>query len=1049
MYKKVELKDGFVGMEREVAKTWKEKDIIKKNFAMNEGKRYFTFYDGPPTANGKPHVGHIETRVMKDIIPRYKVMKGYHVDRKAGWDTHGLPVELEIEKKLGISGKEQIEEYGVEKFVKQCKESVFTYVSMWEEMTNKVGFWVDMDNPYITYDNKYIESVWWALKEMWKKGLLYEGHKVMPYCPRCGTALSSHEVAQGYKNVKDLTCIAKFKVAEGQKFDTDTYILAWTTTPWTLPSNLALCVNKSYEYAEIKANIGTDDEPKYEKYILAKDLIETVLKETPYELIKTFKGEELLGTKYERLMPFGNVEGKAFEVIHGDYVTLTDGTGIVHIAPAYGEDDSLVSKQNGITFINLVDKSGKFVKDVEPWAGRFVRDCNEDICKCLNEENKLFSKEKHLHSYPHCWRCDTPLLYYPKESWFVAMSKLRDELVENNSKVNWYPETIKTGRFGKFLENVIDWGISRDRYWGTPLPIWSCECGHQECIGSIEELKEKAIDCPEEIELHKPYIDDVYLKCPHCGKKMKRAKEVIDCWFDSGSMPFAQWHYPFENKEMFEKNFPAGFISEAIDQTRGWFYTLTAIGTALFGRTPFENCIVLGHVLDEKGQKMSKSKKNGVDPMVLLDQVGADATRWHFYTCSAPWLPTRLGLNNVQETQRGFLSTLWNVYSFYVLYAEIDKFNPLEYSNFKITNVMDKWIISKLNTLVKEVDEKLESYDITSAALEIESFTDELSNWYVRRNRERFWLTELTEEKIGAYVTLYRVLTTLVKVSAPFVPFMTDEIYQNLVVGLDKDAPESVHLCLWPEVNESEIDNKLEEEMDLAYKIVKLGRSARNSANIKNRQPLSEMLISINTLPEYYADIVKEELNVKKIELGSEMSNYVNFEIKPNLPVLGKEYGKLIPRIEEEIAKKNQMDLANNVKNGKIEYIEIDDTQIGLNSDNLLVTMQGKEGFAFSGEGEIGVVLDTHITEELKEEGFVREVLSKVQNMRKDKGFEVLDKINLYVSNNKMLEDIIKKNEELIKHDTLAIKVVYNENRENYTDTVINGENLKIDVEVI
>ncbi len=1049
MYKKVELKDGFVGMEREVAKVWKEKNIIKKNFAMNEGKRYFTFYDGPPTANGKPHVGHIETRVMKDIIPRYKVMKGYHVDRKAGWDTHGLPVELEIEKKLGISGKEQIEEYGVEKFVKQCKESVFTYVSMWEEMTNKVGFWVDMDNPYITYDNKYIESVWWALKEMWKKGLLYEGHKVMPYCPRCGTALSSHEVAQGYKDVKDLTCIAKFKVAEGQKFDTDTYILAWTTTPWTLPSNLALCVNKSYEYAEVKANIGTDDEPKYEKYILARELIESVLKETPYELIKTFKGEELLGTKYERLMPFGKVEGKAFEVIHGDYVTLTDGTGIVHIAPAYGEDDSLVSKQNGITFINLVDKSGKFVKEVEPWAGRFVRDCNEDICKWLNEENKLFSKEKHLHSYPHCWRCDTPLLYYPKESWFVAMSKLRDELVDNNSKVNWYPETIKTGRFGKFLENVIDWGISRDRYWGTPLPIWSCECGHQECIGSIEELKEKAVDCPEDIELHKPYIDDVYLKCPHCGKKMKRAKEVIDCWFDSGSMPFAQWHYPFENKEMFEKNFPAGFISEAIDQTRGWFYTLTAIGTALFNRTPFENCIVLGHVLDEKGQKMSKSKKNGVDPMVLLDQVGADATRWHFYTCSAPWLPTRLGLNNVQETQRGFLSTLWNVYSFYVLYAEIDKFNPLEYSNFKITNVMDKWIISKLNTLVKEVDEKLESYDITSAALLIESFTDELSNWYVRRNRERFWLTELTEEKIGAYVTLYRVLTTLVKVSAPFVPFMTDEIYQNLVVGLDKNAPESVHLCLWPEVNESEIDNKLEEEMDLAYKIVKLGRSARNSANIKNRQPLSEMLISINTLPEYYADIVKEELNVKKIELGSEMSNYVNFEIKPNLPVLGKEYGKLIPRIKEEIAKKNQMDLANNVKNGKTEYIEIDDTQIGLNSENLLVTMQGKEGFAFSGEGEIGVVLDTHITEELKEEGYVREILSKVQNMRKDKGFEVLDKINLYVSENKMLEEIIKKNEELIKHDTLTEKVIYDENRESYTDTSINGENLKLDVEVV
>ena len=918
MYKKVELKDGFVGMENQVAKTWKEKDIIKKNFAMNEGKRYFTFYDGPPTANGKPHVGHIETRVMKDIIPRYKVMKGYKVIRKAGWDTHGLPVELEIEKKLGISGKEQIEEYGVEKFVKECKESVFTYVSMWEEMTNKVGFWVDMENPYVTYHNNYIESVWWALKQMWDKGLLYEGHKVMPYCPRCGTALSSHEVAQGYKDVKDLTCVAKFKVLEGQNFDDNTYFLAWTTTPWTLPSNLALCINKAYEYVEVKVNVAKEDEePKYENYILAKDLIEKVLKDKEYEELKTFKGEELLGLKYEQLMPFAKVEGKAFVVIHGDYVNLEDGTGIVHIAPAYGEDDSLVSKQNGIAFVNLVDKSGKFVKEVEPWQGRFVRDCNEDICKWLAEENKLFSKEKHLHSYPHCWRCDTPLLYYPKESWFVAMSKLRDELVANNNKVNWYPDTIRTGRFGKFLENVIDWGISRDRYWGTPLPVWTCEdenCGHQECIGSIEELKTKGIDVPEDIELHKPYIDNVYLKCSKCGKKMIRAKEVIDCWFDSGSMPFAQWHYPFENKEMFDNNFPAGFISEAVDQTRGWFYTLTAIGTSLFGRTPFENCIVLGHVLDEKGQKMSKSKGNGVDPMTLLNEVGADATRWHFYTCSAPWLPTRLGLGNVQETQRGFLSTLWNVYSFYVLYAEIDQFNPLEYANYKSENVMDKWIISKLNTLVKEVDEKLEHYDITLAATLIEDFTDELSNWYVRRNRERFWLTELTEEKIGAYCTLYKVLTTLIKIAAPFVPFMTDEIYQNLVVGLDKNAPESVHLCLWPEVDETAIDNELEKEMDLAYKIVKLGRSARNSANIKNRQPLSEMLISINTLPKYYEDIVKEELNVKQIELGAEMSEYVNFEIKPNLPVLGREYGKLIPRIKEEISKKNQMDLANTVK---------------------------------------------------------------------------------------------------------------------------------------
>ena len=1064
MYKKVELKDGFVGMEQQVAKTWKEKNIIKKNFDMNkENGRYFTFFDGPPTANGKPHVGHIETRVMKDIIPRYKVMKGYHVDRKAGWDTQGLPVELEIEKKLGISGKQQIEAYGVEKFIKECRDSVFVYVDMWEEMTNKVGYWVDMENPYVTYHNDYIESVWWGISQMWKKGLLYEGHKVMPYCPRCGTALSSHEVAQGYKDVKDLTCVAKFKVEAGEKIagvevnntnadsskpeTAETFILAWTTTPWTLPSNLALCINKSYTYVLVKANVGTEEEPKYENYVLAKDLIEAVLKETPYELIKEFKGEELLGVKYEQLMPFGKVEGKAFIVIHGDYVNLEDGTGIVHIAPAYGEDDSLVSKQNGIAFINLVDKSGKFADEVEPWAGKFVRDCSEDICRWLAEENKLYSKEKHLHSYPHCWRCDTPLLYYPKESWFVAMTKLRDNLVANNNTINWYPETIKTGRFGKFLENVIDWGISRDRYWGTPLPIWQCECGHQECIGSIAELKEKAVDCPDEIELHKPYIDNVHLKCPHCGKEMTRFKEVIDVWFDSGSMPFAQWHYPFENKEVFEKHFPAQFISEAVDQTRGWFYTMLAISTCVFDKTPFENCIVLGHVLDSKGQKMSKSKGNGVDPMLLLNTVGADATRWHFYTCSAPWLPTRLGLENVQETQRGFLSTLWNVYSFYVLYAEIDQFNPLKYADFKPTNIMDKWIISKLNTLVKEVDEKLEKYDITSAALQIESFTDELSNWYVRRNRERFWSQELTDDKIGAYVTLYRVLVTLAKISAPFVPFMTDEIYQNLVVGLDSTAPESVHLCLWPEYDGTAVDSKLEKEMDLAYSIVRLGRSARNLSNIKNRQPLSEMLISIDTLPEYYSDIVKEELNVKKVELGAEMSDYVNFEIKPNLPVLGKEYGKLIPRIKQEIAKKNQMDLANTVKNGGVEYIEIDDTQIGLNADNLLITMNGKEGFAFAGEGEIGVVLDTHITQELKEEGYVREVLSKVQNMRKDKGFEVLDKITLYVSGNDMLENVIKENAELIMHDTLALDIVYDAERAEYTETNINGETLNVDVE--
>ena len=1046
MYKKVELpKEGYVGMEKEVAEFWKQKDIVKKNFNKNEGKRYFMFYDGPPTANGMPHVGHIETRVMKDIIPRYKVMKGYYVPRKAGWDTHGLPVELEIEKKLGISGKEQIEDYGVEKFVKECKDSVFQYVHIWEKMTNQVGYWVDMEHPYVTYHNDYIESVWWALKELWKKGLLYEGHKVMPYCPRCGTALSSHEVAQGYKDVKDLTCIAKFKV----KGKEDTYILAWTTTPWTLPSNLALCVNKSYIYAEVKVNAGTEEEPKYENYILAKDLISAVLKDKEYELVKEFKGEELLGTEYEQLMPFAKPDGKAFVVIHGDYVTLTDGTGIVHIAPAYGEDDSLVAKQNGIAFVNLVDKSGKFVKEVEPWAGRFVRDCNEDICKWLNEQNKLFSKEKHLHSYPHCWRCDTPLLYYPKESWFVKMSSLRDELVANNNKVNWYPDTIRTGRFGKFLENVIDWGISRDRYWGTPLPVWKCDCGHLECIGSIEELKEKAVNCPDDIELHKPYIDNVHLKCPDCGKEMTRFKEVIDCWFDSGSMPFAQLHYPFENKDLFEKEFPAGFISEAVDQTRGWFYTLTAIGTALFGRSPFENCIVLGHVLDGKGQKMSKSKKNGVDPFLLLDTVGADATRWHFYTCSAPWLPTRLSLENVQETQRGFLATLWNVYSFYVLYAEIDKFNPLNYKDFKSENVMDKWIISELNTLVKEVDEKLEKYDITGSANQIEAFTDRLSNWYVRRNRERFWGTELTDDKIGAYVTLYRVLVTLSKISAPFIPFMTEEIYQNLVVGLDRDAEESIHLCSWPEVNEAEVDKKLEEEMDLAYTIVKLGRSARNSVNIKNRQPLSKMLISVKNLPEYYSDIVKEELNVKKVVLGADMKDYVDFEIKPNLPVLGKEYGKLIPQIKQKIAEFNQMELATKVEAGNIEYIEIGEVQIPLSKDNLLVTMQGKDGFAFSGTGEIGVVIETEITPELREEGYLREILSKVQNMRKDSGFEIMDNINLYVGGNEVLEAVVKKYEDVIKHDTLAKDILYDVDEKDYVQTPINGENLNVFVEVV
>ncbi|MCY6484990.1 isoleucine--tRNA ligase [Clostridium aestuarii] len=1035
MYKKVEASTSFVDMEKNIAKFWNEENVIQKSFDRNQDGEYFTFYDGPPTANGKPHVGHILTRVMKDLIPRYKVMKGYKVLRKAGWDTHGLPVELEIEKKLGISGKPQIEEYGVEKFVKECKESVFKYTSLWKQMSEQLGFWVDMDNPYITYENNYIESVWWALKQMWEKDLLYKGHRVTPYCPRCGTALSSHEVAQGYKDVKEATAFVKFKV----KGEENKYILAWTTTPWTLPSNVCLTINKAYDYVEVLNN--------GEYLILAKELVDKVL-EGEYEVVREFKGEDLLGTEYEQLFKFEVPEQKAFYVVHGDYVTLTDGTGIVHTAPAYGEDDAQTGKKNNLPLINLVDLEGKFVDSVEPWKGMFVKKADPKILEYMKEKGMLYKSEKFTHSYPHCWRCNTPLLYYPKDSWFVRMTSLRDQLVANNNSINWYPDNIRTGRFGKFVENVIDWGISRDRYWGTPLPIWECECGHRECIGSIQELKEKGINVPDGIELHKPYIDNVNLTCPHCGKEMTRTREVIDCWFDSGSMPFAQHHYPFENKEVFDKTFPAQFISEAVDQTRGWFYTLLAVSTSLFGRSSYENCIVLGHVLDKHGLKMSKSKGNVVDPFEVLENEGADATRWHFYTASAPWLPTRFSEDDVRDTQRKFLSTLWNVYSFYVLYADLDKFNPLEYKDFVSENVMDKWIMSKLNTLIKDVEEHLDNYRITQAALELQDFVDELSNWYVRRNRSRFWSAELTNDKIGSYTTLYRVLTTVVKVAAPFVPFMTEEIYKNLVVNLDKNAIESIHLCMWPQYDASAIDSELEREMDLAYKIVKLGRSARNSANIKNRQPLLEMLISTKSLPEYYGDIIRDELNIKKVEFGADLSKYVNFEIKPNLPVLGRAYGKLIPAIRKAINEMNQMELAQTVNNGEAVTINVQDTEIELNKDNLLVTMQGLEGFAFAGEGEVGVVLDTHITEKLKEEGYVREILSKIQNLRKESGFEVADNIKLYVAGNEILKDVIKKFEEHIKKETLSLEVAYDLDRE-YDDFKINGEQIKMAVEVI
>ncbi|NMA58935.1 isoleucine--tRNA ligase, partial [Clostridium cochlearium] len=970
MYKKIDSSRSFVQMEREILDSWNKNDIVDKSFALNEEGEYFTFYDGPPTANGKPHVGHVLTRVIKDLIPRYKVMKGYRVLRKAGWDTHGLPVELEIEKKLGISGKEEIEKFGVEEFIKECKDSVFTYSSMWKDMSEKLAFWVDMENPYVTYHNDYIESVWWALKQLWDKELLYKGHKVIPYCPRCGTALSSHEVAQGYKDVKEATAFVKFKV----KGEENKYILAWTTTPWTLPSNVALAINKNFDYVEVKNND--------EILILAKELVNSVI-DGEYEIIKEFKGEDILGLKYEQLLPFYTPEEEAFKVIHGDFVTLSDGTGIVHTAPAYGEDDNIVCKKYGLPMINLVDREGKFVDCVEPWKGIPVKKADPKIIEYMNEKGILYKSEKFTHSYPHCWRCDTALLYYPTDSWFVRMTSLRDKLLENNNKVNWYPDNIRTGRFGKFLENVIDWGISRDRYWGTPLPIWECECGHRECIGSIAELKEKGINVPENIELHKPYIDKVKLKCSKCGKEMKRTKEVIDCWFDSGSMPFAQHHYPFENKEVFEKTFPAQFISEAVDQTRGWFYTLTAISTAIFDTNPFENCIVLGHVLDKHGLKMSKSKGNVVDPFDVLDSVGADACRWHFYTASAPWLPTRFSPEDVEETQRKFLNTLWNVYSFYVLYADIDKFNPLEYKDFVSENVMDKWIISKLNSLIKDVEAHMDNYRITQAALAIEDFVDELSNWYVRRNRSRFWSEKLTEDKIGAYVTLYKVLTTLSLIAAPFVPFITEEIYTNLVRGLDKNASESVHLCTWPKYDENLIQEELEKEMDEAYKIVKLGRSARNSVNIKNRQPLSSMLVSSKTLPEYYGRIIKDELNIKNITFGADLSSYVEFNIKPNLPVLGKKYGRYIPQIRKEIASMDQMELAQKIRQGEKVAINIDENEIELNEENLLVTMKGLEGFAFAGEATIGVVLNTTITEELKEEGQLREILSKIQNMRK------------------------------------------------------------------
>ena len=1032
MYNKVSTDLNFVEREKNVIEFWKKNDIFKKSLKLREGHPTFMFYDGPPTANGKPHIGHIETRVFKDVVPRFWTMKGYEVPRKAGWDTHGLPVELEVEKALGINGKPQIEKYGVEPFIQKCKESVWKYKHEWELMSDRVGFWADMEHPYVTYENDYIESEWWALKTISDKGLLYKGHKIVPYCPRCGTSLSSHEVAQGYKDVKETSCIAKFKV----KGEENTYILAWTTTPWTLPSNVALCVSPKDKYVQIKVEDGT-------KYILAEALVDTVIKEN-YEKEREWLGDELCYTEYEPLYHFVEPKEKAWYVVADNYVTLTDGTGVVHIAPAFGEDDSRVGKANGLPFVQLVDEQGNFSKETGEWAGTFVKDADKLVLKDLEERGLLFAALPYEHSYPFCWRCDTPLLYYAIDTWFIRMSELRDRLVKNNNTVNWMPENIKDGRFGNFLENVIDWGLSRSRYWGTPLPVWECECGHHHTIGSIAELKKLGDNVPENIELHKPYIDAITIKCDKCGKDMHRVPYVIDCWFDSGSMPFAQYHYPFENKELFEKRFPAQFISEAIDQTRGWFYTLMAISTLLFDKSPFENCLVLGHVQDKDGLKMSKHKGNVVDPWSVLDKQGADAVRWYFCASSSPWLPTRFYDDGVSEYQRKFMGTFWNTYAFYVLYADIDEFNPMEYKlEYDKLSQMDKWALSKLNSLVKLVDELMTDYKITESSRAIQDFVDELSNWYVRRCRDRFWAKGMEQDKINAYMTLYTCLVTLSKVCAPFVPFMTEEIYQNLVVNLDKTAPESIHLCDFPVADEKMIDEKLEENMELVLKIVTLGRACRNVSNLKNRQVLSKAYVGTKQkLDEAYYYIIKEELNVKEIEFVEDASEFVSYKVKPNLKTVGPKYGKILPKINETLLNGDGTAYVKELKqNGKVT-LEIDDVEVHLEETDLLVEAVKSNKYVSSSEEGITVVLDIELTPALIEEGFVREYISKIQNLRKDSGFEVQNHIEMYYCGNDKLSKIIEDNKTQIADETLSDKI---EERENDgTELDINGEKLKV-----
>ena len=1040
MYRKVSADLSFVDREKSIVEFWKKNDIFEKSIEHRDGCERFTFYDGPPTANGKPHIGHVLTRAIKDLIPRYRTMKGYKVLRKAGWDTHGLPVELEVEKALGISGKPEIEKFGIEDFVKKCKASVFTYQSEWEEMSDRVGFWADMENPYVTYHNDYIESVWWALRQIWDKGLLYKGHKIMPYCPRCGTSLSSHEVAQGYKDVKENSLIAKFKVLGKD----NEYILAWTTTPWTLPSNLALCVNPHEKY--VRFTIEGDENNTV--YIMAEALIKSVFGEdAKANILNEYTGEELKGTEYEPLYSFVKPDKKAYYVIADDYVTMEDGTGVVHTAPAFGEDDARVCKANGLPFINLVDHQGNFVKETGEWAGTFVKDADKLVIRDLKERNLCFAVIPFEHSYPFCWRCDTPLLYYACETWFIEMTKVRDRLLANNETVNWMPDNIKHGRFGNFLENIIDWGLSRTRYWGTPLPIWECECGHRHVVGSIAELKEMGINCPDDIELHKPYVDNIKLRCEKCGGEMKRVPEVIDCWFDSGSMPFAQLHYPFENKEAFEQNFPADFISEAIDQTRGWFYTLMAISTLLFDKSPYKNVVVLGHVQDEKGIKMSKHKGNVIAPMDILNDQGSDAVRWYFYSNSAPWLPNRFSAKNVSEAQRKFLGTLWNTYCFYVLYANIDEFDPTKYNLCDLNlTVMDKWILSKLNNVVKTVDDYLNEYKITEATRAMNEFVDELSNWYVRRSRSRFWASELTDDKVCAYMTLYTVLVEFAKVSAPFIPFMTEEIYQNLVRSVDENALESIHMCDFPKYDEKYNFAEIEQEMDAIRKVVILGRAARNEANIKNRQPLSKLFIQTdNKINADYVNIILEELNIKDVELTKDASGFISYNFKPQMRTMGPKYGKLMRPIFDEIAKMDGAEVMETLNSDKPICLNVQGTDVEVFKDDVLIDTQQKDGFVSASDAGFTVVLDTNLTDELIEEGFVREIISKIQTMRKDSGFEVTDRISVVFDGSEKIAKIFAANDAEIKSQTLADSIDAGDAKDGKNWNV-NGE--KVDIAI-